>query len=86
MYIAIVLGLLAGYFAYVVASHGSTYAFSVENLKWFGSSLALYSAMAGLVAALACLSRTTEDSVCGIKSSRCIGFWLSAARVCRAAA
>ena len=55
---AIVLGLLAAYFAYVVASHGSTVAFSIENLKWFGSSLVLYSAIAGLVAALACLSRT----------------------------
>ena len=58
MYLAIVLGLLSAYFVYVIASHGSTFAFSVENLKWFGSSLLFYSAMAGLVAALDCLTRT----------------------------
>ena len=56
MYLAIVIGLLSAYFVYVIASHGSTFAFSVENLKWFGSSLVFSSAMAGLVAALACLT------------------------------
>ena len=56
--LAIVLGLLSAYFVYVIASHGSTFAFSVENLKWFGSSLLFYPAMAGLVAALDCLTRT----------------------------
>jgi hypothetical protein len=58
MYLAIVLGLLSAYFVYVIASHGSTFAFSVENLKWFGSSLVFYSTVAGLVAALSCLTRT----------------------------
>jgi hypothetical protein len=57
LYLAIVLGLLSAYFVYVVASHGSAFAFSVDNLKWFGSPLASFSALAALIAALACLTR-----------------------------
>jgi len=56
LYLIIVLGLLVAYFVYVILSRGLTYALSIENLEWFGTSFLLYSAIAALVAILTCLT------------------------------
>ena len=52
VYIAVVLACLSAYFAYVVVNRGVSGAVSVQNLKWFWTTLLYTSAIAGLIAAL----------------------------------
>jgi len=62
LYLTIVFGLLAAYFVYVTATRGLSYALSMENLRWFGKSLLLYSAIAAIVATLTSLTRTASGA------------------------
>jgi len=52
LYLAILLGAFATYFAYITRNRGLSYALSMENLVWFGKSLLVLSALAALVATL----------------------------------
>jgi hypothetical protein len=60
LYLAIAVSALAAYFAYVTVDRGWSYALSMENLRWFGVSLLLYSAIAALVATLTSLTNRIE--------------------------
>jgi hypothetical protein len=59
LYLTIVFGLLVAYLVYITVTRGISYALSMENLRWFGISLLLYSAIAALVAMLS--SFTSSD-------------------------
>jgi hypothetical protein len=56
LYLTIVFGLLVAYLVYITVTRGLSYALSMENLRWFGISLLLYSAIAALVAMLSSLT------------------------------
>jgi hypothetical protein len=58
LYLIVVVGVLIAYFAYVTISRGFTYALSMENLRWFGVLLLIYSSIAALVATLMSLTKS----------------------------